>query len=227
MDSSFFIKPDRNITVQDFNLIIQESKTGCVGEHFDYAWKILKENFLAYFLCAFVVSSVSIAINKIIPILGFFLTPSITYGLMIIVKKYQTLENYTISNYSDFVTQIIDGVSLQYKKIITLGITLLTYYFFVGVGTIFLIIPGIYAYFALSLADKIVFDKNCDFDVALRVSHTMFKQHFGFFVLFYLSLLGINFLGVCFFGVGVFITMPLTCLMTISLYYKLFSCNPI
>lgn len=89
-------------------------------------------------------------------------------------------------------------------------------------GTLFLVLPGIYLAIAFSWATWLVVDRDEDFWPALMSSLRVVNAGFGANLLFLLALGGLNLLGAMCLGVGMLVTGPLSVLATGVAYRRVF-----
>ena len=92
----------------------------------------------------------------------------------------------------------------------------------VSVGFLACVIPGIYLAVAWQLTLPLVIDKKLGFWDAMEVSRKVVTRHWWSVLLFVIVCWLINLGGVLLFGVGLFVTWPLTMLATAFLYEDLF-----
>jgi uncharacterized membrane protein len=88
-------------------------------------------------------------------------------------------------------------------------------------GFILLIIPGIYLMLRLYPVMFLVVDEKLGPIDAISRSFAMTKNHAGDIFIFTLALMGINILGVLCFFVGLVVTIPLTWVAMVCVYFKL------
>ena len=93
---------------------------------------------------------------------------------------------------------------------------------FIAIGTMLLVIPGVYLAVAYLFASYLVIDRGLDFWPAMELSRlTVNPRWFGFFA-FVLLLALLNLAGAIALGVGLLVTVPLSfCTMTV-LYAEIF-----
>jgi uncharacterized membrane protein len=93
---------------------------------------------------------------------------------------------------------------------------------FIGIGTLLLIIPGVYLAVAYMFASYLVVDRRLDFWPAMELSrHTLNPRWFGFFA-FMLLLVLLNLAGALLLGVGLLVTIPVSfCAVTVA-YAEIF-----
>jgi uncharacterized membrane protein len=87
---------------------------------------------------------------------------------------------------------------------------------FIGIGTILLIIPGVYLAVAYLFASYLVIDRGLDFWPAMELSRrTVTPRWFGYFA-FVLLVALLNLCGALLLGLGLLVTIPLTfCTITV------------
>jgi uncharacterized membrane protein len=93
---------------------------------------------------------------------------------------------------------------------------------FIGIGTLLLIIPGIYLAVAYLFASYLVVDRRLDFWPAMELSRrTINPRWFGFFAFVFLVAL-LNLLGAVALGVGLLVTIPLSFCAVTAAYAEIF-----
>lgn len=89
------------------------------------------------------------------------------------------------------------------------------------VGLVLLIIPGIFAALALSMAGYLVIDRNMGPIEAMKESYRITKGNWLKLFLFGLCMLVLGILGAIPFGIGLLVVAPITMLATVHAYRKL------
>ena len=93
---------------------------------------------------------------------------------------------------------------------------------FIGIGTILLVIPGIYLAVAYLFASYLVVDRRLDFWPAMELSRrTVTPRWFGYFA-FMLLLALLNLAGALLLGLGLLVTIPLSFCAVTAAYADLF-----
>lgn len=93
---------------------------------------------------------------------------------------------------------------------------------FIGLGTILLVIPGIYLLVAYMFASYLVVDRRLDFWPAMELSRrTVHPRWFGYFA-FALLVMLLNLAGAIALGVGLLVTIPLSFCAVTAAYADLF-----
>ena len=93
---------------------------------------------------------------------------------------------------------------------------------FIGIGTILLIIPGVYLAVAYLFASYLVVDRRLDFWPAMELSRrTVHPQWFSYFA-FVLLVVLLNLAGAVALGVGLLVTIPLSFCTVTAAYADLF-----
>jgi uncharacterized membrane protein len=92
----------------------------------------------------------------------------------------------------------------------------------IGIGTVLLVIPGVYLAVAYLFATYLVVDRRLDFWPAMELSrHTVNPQWFGYFA-FMLLLVLLNLAGVLLLGLGLLVTIPVSFCAVTAAYADLF-----
>jgi uncharacterized membrane protein len=97
---------------------------------------------------------------------------------------------------------------------------------FIGIGTLLLIIPGVYLAVAYLFASYLVVDRRLDFWPAMELSRrTVNPRWFGYFA--FVLLMGLlNLAGAVALGVGLLVTIPLSFCAVTAAYADLFGFQP-
>lgn len=90
-----------------------------------------------------------------------------------------------------------------------------------GIGLILFIIPGIYVFARFGLFPFFILDKNLGPIDALKQASQASEGIRWELALFFLACLGINILGILLFGIGIFITIPITLIALAIVYYHI------
>jgi uncharacterized membrane protein len=81
---------------------------------------------------------------------------------------------------------------------------------FIGVASLFLIIPGLVVAAMYKFTYLFIVDKHMDFWQAMRASHEVVRRDYVGFTLFLVLLILVDILGVLCFAVGIFVALPVT-----------------
>ena len=81
---------------------------------------------------------------------------------------------------------------------------------FVGVATIFFVIPGLVVAAMYKFTYLFIVDKRMDFWQAMRASHEVVRRDYVGFTLFLVLLILVDILGILCFAVGIFVALPVT-----------------
>ena len=98
--------------------------------------------------------------------------------------------------------------------------------FLIGVGTMLLVLPGIYLAVSYLFAILLTADRNLDFWQAMETSRKFItRQWLSFFVLF-LVLFALNTVGALAFHIGLLLTVPFTTATLLAAYHNLIGLRP-
>jgi uncharacterized membrane protein len=93
---------------------------------------------------------------------------------------------------------------------------------FIGIGTILLLVPGVYLAVAYMFASNLVVDRRLDFWPAMELSRrTINPRWFGYFAFMLLVAL-LNLAGALLLGLGLLVTIPLSFCTVTAAYADLF-----
>lgn len=111
---------------------------------------------------------------------------------------------------------------LGFRFFVPLLLTALVGGVLTGIGFLLLVIPGVYLLVCYLFASSLVVDRRLDFWPALELSrHTVNPIWFGMFA-FLLLLMLINLAGAVALGIGLLVTVPLTCCTITAAYADIF-----
>ncbi len=182
--------------------VIQGNYDVSVGEFFSQGWQLLQKNivgFIGYVLLLVILNFVLQQIPKLGPLATFILNPILFAGLFIVAFK---LLQEKSTSFGDF----FQG----YKNWIHLILGSIVSSILIGIGTILLIIPGIYLSTSYIFSLPIIIDRQTNFWDAMEASRKIItKKWFSWFG--FLLLLGIiNLVGALIVGIGMLVTIPFT-----------------
>ena len=194
-----------------------------ISEVFGTSWKYTKSQiwvlaglFIGYFILTMIISLFGMPaqgslVGKIIVNL-ISLVISCVFALGYIKNLFQTLdgEEPQFSAYGQ-----------QSRKIVTYLIANLLFGIAVGIGTILLIIPGIYLYLRLQFFSMFIVEEDCGIIESLQKSWELTQGQIAPLLLLGLTMIGLILLGCILFFIGLFITIPLIYMMQCYAFRKL------
>lgn len=194
-----------------------------ISEVFGTSWKYTKSQiwvlaglFIGYFILTMIISLFGMPaqgslVGKIIVNL-ISLVISCVFALGYIKNLFQTLdgEEPQFSAYGQ-----------QSRKIVTYLIADLLFGITVGIGTILLIIPGIYLYLRLQFFSMFIVEEDCGIIESLQKSWELTQGQIAPLLLLGLTMIGLILLGCILFFIGLFITIPLIYMMQCYAFRKL------
>lgn len=130
--------------------------------------------------------------------------------------------------YNKIILKFNDGEETRFSDIFKeyrtfwryLGVSILTP-LIILIGLFFLIVPGIIFAVRFSFAPIIVIDTKSGPIQALKESFAITKGSFFKLLLFWITMIFVNFLGIVFFGIGLLISIPITTFAFIYVYREL------
>lgn len=179
-----------------------------IGQYFGRGWEIFKQYALPFIGFMLVVGVIGAVASKLPYPLGLnedrqggivnaLLSPALGAGFYIVAFK---IAKGRTASFSDF----FQG----FNRYLPIFLVSLVSSLLIGVGTVFLILPGVYLAVAYLFALPFVLDKHLDFWPAMETSRKLItKQWFGFFGLIILIVL-LNIAGALALGIGLFVTAP-------------------
>jgi uncharacterized membrane protein len=185
-----------------------------LSDYFKTGWRLFKEypgGFMGFCLLMFVIQ----VVLHSIPYLGAVASAAISAPLF--------MGNFIVS------AKLLQGQPLEFRDFFTgfeyfLPLLLLSLIsgIFIGIGTLLLVIPGIYLAVAYLFASYLVVDRRLDFWPAMELSrHTVNPRWFGYFA-FVLLLVLLNLAGAIALGVGLLVTIPLSFAAVTAAYADIF-----
>jgi len=193
-------------------------------EAISFGWKIMKEN-LRFFIILFIVVGLISYLPEIISLLLRKEWPLLSLGtdlIGLVLGLIITLGLIKISlNFCDNLKSKITDLFSQYRLVFRYLFASILYGVIVILGTILLIIPGIYLAIRLWFYDYFIVDRKAGIIESLRRSWRITQGNVWNLFLFFLLLVGINLLGTLCLLVGLFATLPTTMIAIASVYRKL------
>ena len=167
--------------------------------------------FIGFFLIYVVIQTVLHFIPWLGGVASFMIGPPLLMGNFIVSAK---LLQGRSPQFSDFF--------LGFRFFVPLLLTALVGGVLTGIGFLLLVIPGVYLLVGYLFAASLVVDRRLDFWPALELSRrTVNPIWFGMFA-FLLLLVLINLAGAVALGIGLLVTVPLTCCTVTAAYADIF-----
>ena len=190
-----------------------------------FGWNTLKKNFRFFLgmlaivvvvnvLVGLVISSFSEEAPKVlvmvVSVISWVLDLLISMGVIKITLKFCDQEQAT---YRDLFS--------AYRLLLNYIVGSIVYGIIVAIGFVFLIIPGIYLAVKYQFYDYLIIDKGMGPIEAIKRSGVLTEGVKRNLVLFWLTLVGINILGIIALGVGLIATVPVSWLAHAYVYRRL------
>lgn len=178
-----------------------------LGDYFKTGWGLFTQypgGFIGFCLLYLLIQAVLHSIPYVGPVASFAVSTPLLMGNFIVSAK--LLQGQT-PEFRDF----FEG----FQYFLPLLLLSVVAGFFIAIGTLLLIIPGVYLAVAYLFASYLVVDRRLDFWPAMDLSRrTVNPRWFGYFA-FVLLIALLNLAGVVALGVGLLVTIPLSfCAMT-------------
>jgi len=189
-----------------------------IGQCLSEGWEIFKQNALGFIGFLLVLFAINVVL-AFIPILGFIasivVSAPLNAGFFIvalrIAKKRQISFSDFFSGFNYFLPLFIAGL--------VVGI-------FIFLGTLLLIIPGIYLGVCYTFVVPLIVEKKLDFWEAMEASRQVVTKQWLSIFLLGLVLFLINFVGALIFGLGMLVTAPWTLCCVVAAYQSIFGFLP-
>lgn len=185
-----------------------------LGEYLKTGWELFKR-YPGWYIGVFLIYVALQAVSRFIPFIGavagFAVGPALLMGNFIVSAK--LLQGHT-PKFSDFF--------LGFRFFIPLLLTGLVGGALAGIGLLLLVIPGIYLIVGYLFASSLVVDRRLDFWAALELSRRTVQPLWFSMFAFVLLLMLINLAGVVALGIGLLVSVPLTCCTVTAAYADLF-----
>jgi len=173
-----------------------------IGHYFSAGLELFKQNiggFIGFTILIIVINMVL----SFIPIIGSFLSTGINAPL---IAGYYLVARKLINNESTEFGDFFKG----FDYFLPLFLAGIVSGFFITIGLLLLILPGIYLAVAYTFTSLIIIDRKLSFFDAMETSRKLItKKWFAFFGFSFLIGL-INLLGIMLFGLGIVLTLPVT-----------------
>jgi uncharacterized membrane protein len=191
-----------------------------IDKAFEYGWDAMKPNFwffasiLAFVFIIYAALSYlmknSGSLNVVLNVIYYFVCILISLGLIkIALKIYEKKRN-----------SFLDIVN-SYEMFLDYLIASVIYGVVVVIGLILIIVPGIILMNRLMFYPYLIVNKKMGPITALKKSWEMTKDHTGIIFIFWLMTSLINIIGVLIFGIGLFVSLPVTMMAQVYVYKQL------
>jgi uncharacterized membrane protein len=185
-----------------------------LGDYLKTGWGLFKQypgGFVGFCLIYFVIQAALNVIPRVGVVAAAIVSTPLLMGNFIVSAK---LLHGQQPEFSDFFT--------GFQYFLPLLLLSLVAGLFIGIGTLLLVIPGVYLAVAYLFASYLVIDRRLDFWPAMELSRrTVNPRWFGFFA-FMLLLVLLNLAGAVALGVGLLVTIPLSFCTVTAAYADLF-----
>jgi uncharacterized membrane protein len=185
-----------------------------LGEYFKTGWGLFKQypgGFVGFCLLYLLIQAALHSIPFVGAVASFALSTPLLMGNFIVSAK---LLHGQAPEFRDFFEGFQYFLPLLLLSVIA-G-------FFIGIGTLLFIIPGVYLIVAYMFASYLVIDRGLDFWLAMELSRrTVNPRWFSYFA-FALLVVLLNLAGVVALGVGLLVTIPLSFCAVTAAYADIF-----
>lgn len=178
-----------------------------VGQLFDRAWGSIKNNLALVLGLSLVGALAAVALN-FIPVVGGFFSTIIVVGYLACLLRLRLGQAFGFADFFWSFTNMNRFLNTMLATFLA-GFAIL-------IGTIFLLLPGIWIYTALAFSNIFLVRNDTDGITALRQSYDLVKGYwwYTFGIVLFISLL--NILGALCFMVGLLVSMPLSMLILVE-----------
>jgi len=185
-----------------------------LGDYFKTGWGLFKQypgGFVGFCLIYLLIQAALHSIPYVGAVASFAVSTPLLMGNFIVSAK---LLHGQTPEFRDFFTGFQYFLPLLLLSVVA-GL-------FIGIGTLLLIIPGLYLIVAYMFASYLVVDRRLDFWPAMELSRrTVHPRWFGYFA-FALLVVLVNLAGAVALGVGLLVTIPLSFCAVTAAYADLF-----
>jgi len=197
---------------QDFNTQVNPTEGPTFFNLLEKSWAALNKNIglgigitIAYFIAQVIFVK--------IPVIGLFFGFLFTPGYLLCLNSLR-------KNEAPDLNQFIWGLSDFNRVLQLLALNILSGVI-ISIGFILLIIPGIYLFVSLTF-NQIIFCLDVqDAPLCMKKSMALVKNRWWYVHNLYLWLFLLNLLGLIAFGIGLLVTIPLTYLILLEVYFSL------
>ena len=203
-----------------------------IKEAVNFGWETVKGNILFFFALSFI----SVAVSLLPEVIQFALgaddaketSPAIVLVALLLFIIFVVLWTMVQLGYIKIALQFCRGEKSSYADLfntyrlaLPYFIASLLYGLIVIAGSILLIVPGIIFGIRFSLFGFCIVEKDAGILGSLKQSYRLTQGSGMKLFLFFLALMGVNFLGALLLGIGLFLTIPLSVVACGSVYLKL------
>lgn len=206
------------------------NKRFVIGEAVKFGWKTTKDSigfFIALIIVAFLIEIIPRVVGDIIAP-RFHIISVILYLTATVLDIVVSLGLLKVSiKFCDGKKAKLDDLLSSFNLVLSYFAATLVYLFIVAAGMVLLVIPGLVWSIKYSLFPYFIVDKKLGPIEAIKASgKATIDAKFQLF-LFGLLLALINFAGMLAFGIGIFVTIPLSLLAYAYVYRQLSSSGPV
>jgi uncharacterized membrane protein len=185
-----------------------------LGDYFKTGWRLFTQypgGFVGFCLLYLLIQAVLHSIPYVGAVASFAVSTPLLMGNFFVSAK---LLHGQTPEFRDFFS--------GFQYLLPLLLLSLVAGLFIGIGTLLLIIPGLYLLVAYMFASYLVVDRRLDFWPAMELSRrTVHPRWFGFFA-FALLVILLNLAGTVALGVGLLVTIPLSFCAVTAAYAEIF-----
>ena len=185
-----------------------------LGDYFKTGWGLFKQfpgGFVGFCLLYLLIQAALHSISYLGAVASFVVSTPLLMGNFIVCAK---LLQGQQTDFKDFFSGFQYFLPLLLLSLIA-GL-------FIGIGTLLLIIPGIYLIVAYMFASYLVVDRGLDFWPAMELSRRTVNPRWSGYFAFALLVVLLNLAGAVALGVGLLVTIPLSFCAVTVLYAEIF-----
>lgn len=212
-DKPFFVSPSQK-GLADFEQLIQGDYQVTISEWLKKGWELFKKD--AGTTVVFTI------IALIVYVLAGYLLPFGIASTAISLPLFAGFIIIALMLYRNQKTEFV-RYFWGFRHLVPLLLFTIVSMVFILIGTMLLVVPGIYLTVAYLFAPYLIVDKNIDFWPAMEISRKKVNKHFFGMCAFCVVLLAINILGCIPLFLGLFVTLPCSIYAVAAAYEDIFS----
>jgi uncharacterized membrane protein len=200
---------------------MDQQKNFSIKESIIEAYSLTKDNFLFFVKILFFILILNIIFSLLIDFL--FTKNNLLKNIFNLLFSIFIEIGFIVISLKIYNKQKVEfnELFLNYKYFLNYFLAKMIYFILIFLGFILLIIPGIIIGLRLQFFNYLIFEKNFNIIESFKTSWKITKGSTLKLFLLSIILTLINLLGLLFFLIGLFFTIPLTRLISISVYKKL------
>jgi hypothetical protein len=178
-------------------------------------WRLIRNDMVGYIIAALILVSITVIAYKIHPIVWLAVAGPMKAGFFLMTINHMRTGR-----------PLIGDLFQAFTRYIPVTLAMLVMAVFIAAGYLFCLIPGLFLRGIYFFTFLFIVDRGFDFWEAMEASRNVAARDYLEFALLALVLFVINCVGFLFFGIGLFVTIPLSFAAVACAYRELVGLAP-